>query len=64
MDDLSANAHIKAKEPSELLSIEECKKQLKKYNLSDEQILQLKNGLIGIVDSIINSYINEFDQTR
>jgi hypothetical protein len=63
MDDLSQKNSIEAKKPSELVSLEECKRQLAKYNLSDEQVSQLKNSLIGIVDSIINSYLDEFDQT-
>lgn len=64
MDDLSQNTSTEAKEPSELVSLEECKRQLAKYNLSDEQVSQLKNSLIGIVDSIINSYLDEFNQTQ
>lgn len=63
MDDLSQKNNIEAKELSELVSLEECKRQLAKYNLSDEQVSQLKNSLIGIVDSIINSYLDEFNQT-
>lgn len=63
MDDLSYKNSTEAKEPSKLVSLEECKQQLAKYNLSDEQVIQLKNGLIGIVDSIINLYLDEFDQT-
>jgi hypothetical protein len=63
MDDLTVKSIAEAKEPSELVSLEECKRQLAKYNLSDEQVSQLKNSLIGIVDNIINSYLNEFDQT-
>ena len=64
MDDLSHKNSAEAKEPNELVSLEECKRQLAKYNLSDEQVSQLKNSLIGIVDSIINSYLDEFNQTQ
>jgi len=63
MDDLVTKYAPVADKSRDLVSIDECKKYLDKYDLSDEQILQLKNGLIGIVESIINSYLDEFDQT-
>lgn len=63
MDDLNVKNTITAKKPIELVSVEECKQCLKKYNLPDDQVLQIKDNLIGIVDSIINSYLDEFDQT-
>lgn len=44
----------------EIISNEECKKYLGKYNLTDERILAIKDNLIGIVDSILNSYLEEF----
>ena len=44
----------------EIISIEECKKYLGKCNLTDERILAIKDNLIGIVDSILNSYLEEF----
>jgi hypothetical protein len=44
----------------ELLSLEECKEHLGKYNLSDQEILNIRDNLTGIVDSIINSYLDNF----
>jgi len=63
MDNLVTKHTHTADKPKGLVSIDECKKYLDKYDLSDEQILQLNNSLIGIVESIINSYLDEFDQT-
>ena len=45
---------------NEIISTEECKKYLGKYNLTDERILAIKDNLIGIIDSILNTYIEEF----
>ena len=45
---------------NEIISNEECKKYLGKYNLTDERILAIKDNLIGIIDSILNTYIEEF----
>jgi len=44
----------------EIISIDECKKYLEKFHLSDQRILKIKDNLIGIVDSIFNSYLEEF----
>ncbi len=41
-------------------SLDECKKFLGKYNLSDEKILLIRNSIIAISDSVINCYIDEF----
>ena len=35
-------------------------KCLKKYNLSEKQLSDFKNGFVGLVDSIINSYLEEY----
>jgi len=45
---------------SEIISIEECKKHLQKFHLSDERIREMRNSLIGIVDGVINSYLDNF----
>lgn len=45
---------------NEVLTLEECRKQLGQYNLTDEQLIVLKNSLVGLVDSILNQYINDF----
>lgn len=44
----------------EIISIEECKNYLGKYKLSDERILNIKDSLIGMVDGILNTYIEDF----
>ncbi len=44
------------------ISIEECKKILHRYHLSDEQILLIKNNLVGIANSVINYLIDEHMQ--
>jgi len=41
----------------EIFSTEECKSYLKKYGLDDKRIQAIKDNLIGLVDNIINSYI-------
>ena len=45
---------------SEVLALDECRKQLDKFNLSDEKILDIRNYLIGVVDKSINSYLDNF----
>ena len=44
----------------EVVSIDECKKYLGKFELSDEKIAEIRNYLIGIVDKSINSYLDDF----
>jgi hypothetical protein len=44
----------------EIISIEECKSYLGKYKLSDERILNIKDSLIGMVDGIFNTYLEDF----
>lgn len=45
---------------NEIITNEECKKCLEKYNLTDQRISEIKDNLIGIVDSLINSYLEDF----
>lgn len=47
-------------ENRDLISGEECRKYLKQYDLSDERILAIRNNLIAIVDSLFNSYLEQF----
>ena len=61
MSEQTTKCAPKAQEPSDLVSFDECQKHLEKYNLPDDQVLKIKNSLEGIVNSIINSYLNEFD---
>lgn len=44
----------------EILSLPECRKYLDEPALSDEKILDIKNNLVGIVNSVINYYIEGF----
>lgn len=57
---ISANFAVHGKEGDDLISVGECKKFLAGYDLSDEQILVIRNCVIGITNSIINSYVDEF----
>lgn len=45
---------------NEIISIQECQNYLKKYNLSDQRVTTIKDSLIGIVNSAIDSYLEEF----
>jgi hypothetical protein len=45
---------------NEVVSIEECKQYFQKFNLTDKRIIDIKNNLIGIVNGIINSYLDDF----
>ena len=56
----AGNLHLIEVEDGEIISIKECKKYLNKYDLSDQRIAKIKDGLIGIVDSIFNSYLEGF----
>ncbi len=42
------------------ISIEDCRKILQNYDLTDEQLSLIRNSIIGIADSVINSYIDEY----
>lgn len=55
----SISAFLKG-EGSEVITSEECKSYLRRYELSDQSISRIKDNLIGIVDSIFNSYLEEF----
>lgn len=44
---------------NEIISTKECKEILGQ-ELSDERILSIRDNLVGIIDSIINQYIEEF----
>ena len=44
----------------EIITTEECKKCLGKYDLTDQRISAIKDNLIGVVDSLINSYLEDF----
>ena len=53
-------ASLRYENEDEVISCKECKKYLKKYDLSDERILAIKDNMIGVIDSLINSYLEDF----
>jgi hypothetical protein len=44
----------------EIVSIEECRQYVAKFNLSDKKIYEIRNILIGIANKTINSYLENF----
>jgi len=46
---------------NEIISLEECKKYIGEFQLSDERILEIRNNMVGIIDSILNAYIENFE---
>lgn len=60
----SADAHLSPPvviqpEP-EVITLEECKGYIGKYDLTDQRILEIRNTVIGIVDSALNSYVKNY----
>lgn len=47
---------------AEVVSLEECKRYVGSYGLSDKRILEIRNSLIGIVDSLVSSYLADFKE--
>jgi hypothetical protein len=45
---------------TEIISLDECKKYVGDLNLSDQRIIEIRNSVIGIVDSVINAYLENF----
>jgi len=44
----------------DIISVAECKEYLGNQELSDKKVTDIKNNLIGIIDSVINSYLDDF----
>jgi len=44
----------------EIVSFDECKKHFEKYDLDDKRVIDIKNNLVGIVNTIIDSYLEDF----
>ena len=44
----------------EIISLEECKKYFNKFELTDQRIIDIKNSVIGLVDGVINTYLDSF----
>ena len=45
---------------AELITLEECRKIIGNVNISDNELELIRNNLIGIVDSMISSYLDKF----
>ena len=45
----------------EVISLEECKKYVEKFSLSDDRILGIRNSMIGMVNNILNTYLDKFE---
>jgi len=46
----------------DIVSLEECREYLGDFELTDERILEIRNNMIGIVDRIINCYLEDFER--
>jgi len=44
----------------EIVSVLECKQYLEGMQLSDEQMKNFKNNLIGVVDCVLSAYLDDF----
>lgn len=45
----------------ELISLEECKGFVGGFSLPDERVLLLRNSMIGIINSLLNAYLENFE---
>lgn len=56
------NGLVCTQEPTynDIISITECKNYLGSQELSDEKVKDMKNNLVGIVNSVINFYLEDF----
>jgi len=48
----------------EVISLSECRKYCKRLAISDQRMIEISNSLVGIVDSIINSYLEGLQDGR
>ncbi len=44
----------------DVISVDECKKIVADFELSDEKLLELRNYIIGIANSAMNIYLEDF----
>ena len=56
----SLNFDIPRESETCTISVDDCRKILDKYELTDEQLALIKYSIIGIADSIISNYIDEY----
>ena len=45
---------------NEIISLRECQDYFKGSNVSESMIKIVRNNLVGVVDSVINTYLEEF----
>jgi hypothetical protein len=45
---------------NEIISIEECRNYFNGSNMTDKAMKAIRNNLIGVVDSLINTYLEDF----
>ena len=57
---IAASCDTQKSVEDEIITVDECKEQLSKYNLSEEQIIEIRNNMIGFVDGIFNTYLDGF----
>lgn len=50
-----------AKSSSEIISLEECRKCVEKYELSEERLEAIRDTMIGIVNGVLNEYLEAFE---
>ena len=45
---------------NDIISLKECRAYFKDSDVSDSMVKTMRNNLVGIVDSVINTYLEEF----
>ena len=48
----------------EIISLEECKGILEGFELTDERVLQIRNSVVGLVDSFLSAYVAGLKEER
>jgi hypothetical protein len=54
---------VPRKPKTDVITLDECKKYLEEYHLSDDRIMEIRNNLTGIVDSLLNAYIEQIENS-
>ena len=52
--------NVNSDKANEVISINECKTFIDKFNLKEKNIALIRNYMIGIIDKTINSYLDNF----
>lgn len=45
----------------EVISVAECKRFIGKFNLEEARVEEIRNNMIGLINSILNTYIDNFE---